>query len=374
MRRLCLWVFAAVCVLAACSACLASPAVSNVTAHQRTDGSKIVDIYYDLADPGMATLFVSVQVSSDGGSTYAISPSSVSGDVGGSVPCGTGKHIVWSAGSDLPGAYGTSYKVSVSASDSAYTSQMIYIPAGSFLMGNSGVGDDADYDYYWELPQHSVYLDGYYIGKYDVTRGDYRQFINAGGYFNQAYWSSGGWDWVLEYGATQPYYWAAVQNWGTGNFTQTDSYPVVGVTYYEAEAFCNWAGGHLPTEAQWEKAARWDGHPRIYPWGDTWNAGNLNWGQNGYQTSAVGAYPAGASPYGLMDMAGDVWQWCQDWFISYPGCTSPFNYTGSYRVLRGGGWDYLISYYYYRCAYRDGLYGPNNYFYGYVGFGFRLAR
>ncbi len=380
MRRLCLWVFVAVCVLAASSACLASPAVSNVTAHQRTDGSRIVDIYYDLADPGTANLFVSVQVSGDGGSTYTVTASSLSGDVGSTVSTGTGKHIIWNAGTDLSGAYGTNYKVAITASDSAYTGQMIYIPAGSFLMGNSGVGDDATYDYYWELPQHSVTLSAYYIGKYDVTRGQYQQFMNAGGYFNPAYWSSGGWNWVLETGATQPQYWAAVQNWGTGNFTQTDSYPVVGVTYYEAEAFCNWAGGRLPTEAQWERAARWTGsHPNVYPWGDVWDAEKCNnyydhnsagGGYEACQTSPVGSYPSGASPCGCMDMAGNVWQWCQDWYKSYPGSSSPFDYTNSYRVPRGGGWLNYIYYLDYRCACRD-FGSPYDL---YVDYGFRLAR
>ena len=94
--------------------------------------------------------------------------------------------------------------------------EMIYIPAGRFLMGNSGVGDDAAYINYSgdEFPQHSVTLSGYYIGKYDVTRGEYAQFINAGGYSNPAYWSSDGWSWKVSNNATQPTYWAAVQNWG----------------------------------------------------------------------------------------------------------------------------------------------------------------
>jgi len=272
---------------------------------------------------------------------------------------------------------------------SVFESEMIYIPAGSFLMGNSNVGNDAVYHYSWELPQHWVYLSGYHIGKYEVTRGEYRAFMNAGGYSKSQYWSTAGWSWRLNASSsypnvgpprTQPSFWDAVQNWGTGNFTQTDSYPVVGVTYYEAEAFCNWAGGHLPTEAQWERAARWTGsHPNVYPWGDTWNQEYCNnyydsnaagGGYGKHQTAPVGSYSSHPSPSGCQDMAGNVGEWVQDWYKSYPNSTSPFDYTGSYRVLRGGDWyDYDVNYA--RCAYRDGNlpYGCSNYY-----FGFRLAR
>ncbi len=270
--------------------------------------------------------------------------------------------------------------LTISPASGPYTGEMIYIPAGSFLMGNSGVGDDALYGEPAESPQHSVTLSAYYIGKCDVTRGDYAQFMNAGGYSTKSYWSSDGWNWKVSNNATGPQCWAAAQNWGTGSFTQTDSDPVVGVTYYEAEAFCNWAGGHLPTEAQWEMAARWNAaahHPNIYPWGDTGAAENCNnyydhnaagGGYEMYQTSPVGSYPSGASPYGCQDMAGDVMQWVQDWYVSYPGCASPFDCTGSYRVLRGGGWGDYGSYL--RCAYRY-FDTPND---CNIDLGFRVAR
>jgi|GEM_PF-2306617 len=309
-------------LLSTCTVCFAVPTVSNVTASQRTDGSKKVDIYYNLADPDSATSTVSVQVSDDGGGTWTVVASQLSGDVGPNVSCGNGKHIVWeSCGTDLPCAYGTNYKVSVTAGGA-----MIYIPAGSFLMGNNG---SEPYSLSRELPQHSVYLSGYWIGKYEVTRGEYRAFMNATG-------------------RAAPAYWAAVQDWGTGSFTQTDNHPVVGVTWYDAAAYCAWAGGRLPTEAEWEKAARWTGsYPNVYPWGNSWDQERCNnWydsnpaggGYQKRQTAPVGSYPSGGSPYGLQDMAGNVWEWCQDWYKSYPGSTSPFDYTNSYRVLRGGSW------------------------------------
>ena len=255
--------------------------------------------------------------------------------------------------------------------------EMVNIPAGSFLMGNSGIGSDAAYGYSDEFPQHSVTLSGYYIGKYLVTRGEYRAFINAGGYNNQSYWSTAGWSWKGS--STQPSYWVASQNWGTGTFTQTDNHPVVGVSYYECEAYCKWAGGRLPTEAEWEKAARWTGsNPNVYPWGNIWdqekcnNYYDSNPAGGGYQksqTSPIGSYQSGASPYGCQDMAGNVWEWVQDWYISYPGSSSPFDYTNSFRVLRGGSWDYSGSSNF-RCAYRD-LYFPGDFD---SDIGFRLVR
>ena len=166
----------------------------------------------------------------------------------------SGVSWLFPSGTGTANCIASAIRVQVSASNSGYTGEMIYIPAGSFLMGNSGVGDDATYSFSNELPQHSVTLSAYYIGKYEVTRGEYREFMDAGGYTTQSYWSAAGWSWKGS--RTQPDYWSASQDWGTGTFTQTDNHPVVGVCYYEAEAFCNWAGGHLPTEAQWERAAR----------------------------------------------------------------------------------------------------------------------
>lgn len=263
--------------------------------------------------------------------------------------------------------------------------ELVYIPAGSFLMGNSGIGNDLYYDQqynlYGEKPQHSVYLTGYWIGKYEVTRGEYRAFVNAGGYSDPAYWSSAGWSWKVSNSRTQPYYWAAQQDWwGDQPFTQTDNHPVVGVSYYEAEAFCNWAGGHLATEAQWEKAARWTGsHPNVYPWGDTWDAEKCNnfydtnpagGGYAGYQTAPVGSYLSGGSPYGCHDMAGNVWEWVQDWSKSYPGSSDPYDYTDSYRVLRGGSWCYGAYDSDYRAAHRS-CSDPGSYWDYY---GFRMVR
>jgi formylglycine-generating enzyme required for sulfatase activity len=260
--------------------------------------------------------------------------------------------------------------VGISANSQVIPGEMITIPAGEFIMGN----DKGDWD---QKPEHTVYLPAYQIGKYEVTRGEFRKFMEAGGYNNRSYWSDEGWQWKESkyiiyagmYGSvdsviqpdkdkkrTEPQYWKAEQEWiGHGydhpKFIQTDNHPVVGVTYYEAEAYCKWAGGRLPTEEEYEKAARWTGsHSNIWPWGDTWDAEKDNnpfdhnpagGGFRVNQSAPVGSYPAGASPYGCMDMTGNAYEWCADWAKSYPGCVKPYDYTGLYHVVKGGCWDDL---------------------------------
>ena len=370
-----------VAIVSASAAYAVAPNVSNISAAQRGGGSRLVDVYYDLADPDSSLLYVSLKISNDGGASWLIIPRTVSGAVGTNVTPGGGKHIVWDAGADVPGVYGTQYKamLTVSDSNSAYPGEMVFIPAGEFLMGSVAT------TYTNEKPQHSVNLSGYWIGRTEVTRGEYRQFMDAGGYRTAVYWSSAGWNWKVSNNRTQPGNWDAVQDWGTGAFTQTDEHPVVGVSHYEAEAFCRWAGCRLPTEAEWEKAARWDGHPREYPWGDAWHAAYCNnydddnvlgGGYHKYQTAPVGSYPAGVSPYGLHDMAGNVWEWCADWYgASYYSQTPGGGWvdpqgpaSGSSRVLRGGSWSNDA--YGYRAAYRD---NDNPGYTSYLN-GFRVAR
>jgi len=256
----------------------------------------------------------------------------------------------------------------ISAYSQVVPGEMITIPAGEFNMGNN----KGDWD---QKPEHKVWLPEYQIGKYEVTRGEFRKFMEAGGYSKRIYWSDEGWKWkegkyiiyAGMYGKvdsvirpdkdkkrTESQYWKAEQEWkghgyGHPKFLQTDNHPVVGVTYYEAEAYCKWAGGRLPTEAEYEKAARWTGtHSNIWPWGDIWdpekdnNPSDHNPAGGGYrvnQSAPVGSYPAGASPYGCMDMTGNAYEWCGDWARSYPGCVKAYDYTGLYHVVKGGCWD-----------------------------------
>jgi formylglycine-generating enzyme required for sulfatase activity len=176
--------------------------------------------------------------------------------------------------------------------------EMVLIPAGEFLMGTSEeelaawlkAHPDATREWFsHEMPQHKVYLDAYYMYKHPVTVAQYRMFCEATG-------------------RAMPL--APVWKW-------QDTHPIVYVTWDDAQAYAAWAGASLPTEAQWEKAARGtDG--RIYPWGNEWDASKAQCSKerlgDAGRTAPVGSFPAGASPYGALDMAGNVWEWCADWY------------------------------------------------------------
>lgn len=192
-------------------------------------------------------------------------------------------------------------------------SVVVYIPPGEFLMGLSLYPDGSEY------PQHTVYLNGFWIGKYEVTNAQYRRCVEAGACQKPVKR-----EWYIN---------PDCANW-----------PVVYVTWEDAQAYARWAGGRLPTEAEWEKAARGtDG--RTYPWGEGWDPsrGNTQDGGPG-RPAPVGSYsPAGDSPYGVSDMAGNVWEWTSSLLRPYPynpsdGREDP-NST-ELRVIRGGGWSF----------------------------------
>ncbi len=178
-------------------------------------------------------------------------------------------------------------------------------------------------------------------GVYPVTNAQFGQFIEAGGYDNQDWWSEEGWRWRQRVKQGQPYYWDN-SRWNNPN------HPVVGVSWYEAEAFCNWLTAiydgqyRLPTEEEWERLARGQ-HGREYPWGNAWEEGLANTGESEIgRTSAVGMFPGGVSPTGAHDCAGNVWEWGADWSDKEQ----------MFRVLRGGSW-YDLSFDA-RCARRGG--------------------
>jgi eukaryotic-like serine/threonine-protein kinase len=201
---------------------------------------------------------------------------------------------------------------------------MMYVPEGGFLMGSDPAKDEnAQYD---EQPQHSVYLDAYWIDQTEVTNGMYAKCVSAGKCFLPQDSRS------------------ALRHNYYGNSKYAD-YPVIYVDWNQAKTYCAWAGADLPTEAQWEKASRGtDG--RLYPWGDASPSSNLlNYGNVG-DTTEVGHYPDGVSPYGALDMSGNVWEWVNDWYgiENYP--SSPERNpqgaaSGIGRIFRGAAY-YLI--------------------------------
>jgi formylglycine-generating enzyme required for sulfatase activity len=203
--------------------------------------------------------------------------------------------------------------IQVSAKDGM---EMVYVPAGDFNMGNfSGIAD--------EQPLHSVFLDAYWIDKTEVTNVMYSQCVQSGA-------------------CLKPY------NQSNTHFNyypdpQYANYPVIDLKWSSAEAYCAWAGRRLPTEAEWEKAARGtDG--RTYPWGDILpNSSLLNFNNPVGDTVRVGSYLNGASPYGALDMAGNVTEWVADWYdAGYYGISPQSNpagpLDGQAKVLRGGSW------------------------------------
>ena len=400
-----------------------SPVVSNVAASQRTDGSKLVDIYYDMADADGDACTVSAQASSDNGTTWTAPITVLSGDVGAGITPGTGKHIVWDCAVDLPGGFGSQYKIRVCADDghTPVPPGMVLIPAGEFLMGNSM---DPNEGYSDELPRHAVYVDAFFMDSCEVTNQKYADALNWA-------WAQGGLITVTSgvvytYDGTSYGYCDTTTSsshsritWDPNSHTfgvvaGKENHPMVRVSWYGSVAYANWRSGmsglapcydlstwtcnfgsgfRLPTEAEWEKAARGGAAGHRFPWSDQdtiqharanyssdsyfpydtsptrgyhpcWGTGSypytspmgfftgalrykVDWGWPGTPTSYQTAN--GANGYGLYDMAGNVWELCNDWYGETYYGSSPYNnphgpITGTYRVLRGGSWPHIANY------------------------------
>jgi formylglycine-generating enzyme required for sulfatase activity len=219
---------------------------------------------------------------------------------------------------------------------------MVFVPAGEFTMGSQIMPA--------ERPIHTVNLDAFWIDSYEVTNALYHKCVESA--------------------ACQP-----PQNTSGGDYDDPahGNFPVVQVIWADADQYCHWAGKRLPTEAEWEKAARGT-DARIYPWGNTFDPALVNSAYNtNLKTTAVGSFPGGASPYGTMDMAGNVWEWVADWYDDHYYAQSPHDnpigpITGTYKVARGGGYGGTEAVM--RTSQRRTLY-PDDYG-GYLGF--RCAR
>ncbi len=182
---------------------------------------------------------------------------------------------------------------------------MVLVPAGYFLMGS----EEGDKD---EQPRHKVYVDAFYIDTSEVTCARYKRFLEDTGYTPHQLW-------ITEYDRPKD--------------------PVVGVSWYDASAFARWAGKRLPTEAEWEKAARGGLAEKKYPWGDEIDRGKANY--NSFGTTPVKSYEP--NECGLYDMAGNVWEWCRDWYSKDYYDTTPHKnphgpMLGEIKVVRGGAW------------------------------------
>lgn len=196
--------------------------------------------------------------------------------------------------------------------------KLFYVPAGEFTMGRQN-GDDN------EMPIHAVFLDSFWIDQTEVTNGMYAVCVNDG---------------VCKLPGSK-------ESLTRSNYygeTKYNKYPVIFVDWNMAKTYCEWAGRRLPTESEWEKAAR--GTDAFnYPWGNAMPDKNLlNYNDVMGDTTEVGAYPDGASPYGALDMAGNVWEWVNDWFASDYYQNSPISNptgpaSGQMHVLRGGSWN-----------------------------------
>ena len=224
----------------------------------------------------------------------------------------------------------------------------VLIPGGPFTMGT----DTEPWALDNERPAHTVDVPAFLIDAAPVTNGRYAAFVAAGGYDDPRWWSARGWAYRREAGLTAPMHWRRDgDGWAATRFGRTGPLPagepVLHVSYFEAEACAAWAGRRLPTEAEWEKAARHDpatGRSRRFPWGDD-DPGprHANLGQRHLAPAPAGAYPDGASPAGVHQLIGDVWEWTSSDFHGYPGFRvfpyaeySRVFFGGDYKVLRGG--------------------------------------
>ncbi|MFD6100270.1 ergothioneine biosynthesis protein EgtB [Nocardiopsis flavescens] len=224
------------------------------------------------------------------------------------------------------------------------------VPAGPFTMGT----DDDPWAYDNEKPAFTVDLPAYFIDTAPVTNAAYQEFMDDGGYQTRRWWSRDGWEWKEKRGARSPAFWEREgEGWSRRRFGRRElvppAEPVQHVCFHEAQAYASWAGRRLPTEAEWEKAARYDpadGRSRRHPWGDAEPAArHANLGQRRLGPAAVGRHPDGASPLGVHQLVGDVWEWTSTTFHGYPGFR-PFPYReysevffdAGYKVLRGGSW------------------------------------
>jgi len=225
----------------------------------------------------------------------------------------------------------------------------VVIDAGEFTLGVDGTDEPFSLDN--ERPAHSVYVDAFAIARLPVSNRQWLDFVADGGYTQRQHWSDAGWAHREDNAIDRPKFWTTHGTrlrFGVEEEISLDE-PVQHIDYHEATAFASWSSARLPTEIEWEKACAWDPaqqRHRRWPWGDTEPTAALaNLGGGALRPAPLGAYPAGASAYGVEQMIGDVWEWTSSDFHPWPGFSpmiyrqysEPF-FGGDYKVLRGGSW------------------------------------
>ena len=224
----------------------------------------------------------------------------------------------------------------------------VLVPGGPFTMGTSAEPWSLDN----ERPAHQRLVPPFHIDTTPVTNKAYQAFIADGGYADERWWAPAGWAHIRAHSIEAPLFWRREGgDWLRRRFGVTEvvppDEPVLHVSWYEADAYARWAGRRLPTEAEWEKAARHDpvtGHSTRYPWGDTDpTPEHANLGQRHLRPAPAGSYPEGQSPLGVRQLIGDVWEWTSSDFLPYPGFTAfPYKeysevfFGPEHKVLRGG--------------------------------------
>jgi uncharacterized repeat protein (TIGR02543 family) len=330
---------------------VAEAVITNLVVTQRT-GTKFFDISYDIAST-TPTVKMSLEISSDGGATYTVPVTSATGAIGEGVAVGNGKSIVWNAGVDWDGKSSSQMRFRLIA-DNQIIDGLSLIPAGSFTMGRTSGDTDTD------APPVTVNVSQFYMGKYEVTKSlwdEVRTWALANGYTDLAAGAG-----KAANHPVQTVSWWDVIKWCNARSQKeglTPCYTVNGSVIRETQISsptCNFAanGYRLPTEAEWEKAARGGVSGKRFPWGDdiiSHNHANFNNnGSEAYKSGTLGLHPdyLFTSPvgsftsnnYDLYDMAGNVWEWCFDAYRdSYENnTTDPVGRFGDYRIYRGGSW------------------------------------
>ena len=205
---------------------------------------------------------------------------------------------------------------------------MVLVPAGEFTMGTDDPQAPAD-----QRPARKIHVDAFYIDKHEVTNAQFEEFILADGYNKRKYWTKAGWEFIEK----KRFYYSSPGKvtyrvdkplaFGKNSVSTAPDHPVIGVSWYEAAAYAKWVGKRLSTETEWEKAARGT-DTRLYPWGNAFDFSKLNYFPHHQKLLHVGSFPRGASPYGVLDMAGSVAEWCAD---DVSG--------GEKKAVRSGGWN-----------------------------------